>query len=414
MSPQPARLVLSCSMASSLLWLAACNSDDNSPPDFTPYAYEYGLVTGDFNNDGVVDVLSASTLYRPHSPYYDGTLHVHLHDGDATAGFATAVDYSAGDEPLYLASADLNGDGLPDVVSASYVDGDIKVFLNQSSAPGTFATPVSLPSSGASQVVIADLNGDGLPDIVSADFNVSLFIQDASNPGTFLAPLGLSSGGANWVAVGDLNHDGMPDIVVVDGSGVKVFFHTGAASSTTYSAATTVFTQSVNFNLPGASLVAIGDVNADGYEDLVITDPGPTGGASPSVNVLLQDSSTPGTFAAPVSYPIAVQNRAYSIVLTDLNADGRPDIAIGESSVVSVLLQSSSTLGSYLPVTSYATPVGAFQIGVADVNGDGAVDIVTTNSTDQPLSGGQYTTRSGVLLQNAASAGSFNALADLP
>jgi hypothetical protein len=78
------------------------------------------------------------------------------------------------------------------------------------------------------------VNGDGLPDLVSADFNVSLFVQ--TSPGTFAAPISLYSGGANWVAVGDLNDDGAPDIALTDNVGVKVLMHTGAASATTYAA----------------------------------------------------------------------------------------------------------------------------------------------------------------------------------
>jgi len=51
--------------------------------------------------------------------------------------------------------------------------------------------------------------------------------------------------------------------------------HTGAASATTYAAPVTVFTQTPNLNVVGANLIAIADVNGDGLNDLVITDPGP-------------------------------------------------------------------------------------------------------------------------------------------
>src|SRR5580658_6672287 len=81
-----------------------------------------------------------------------------------------------GNNPLYLASADINGDGFMDVISASYDDGVLAVFFNDKASPGTFNTPLILNSPGASQVAIADMNGDGMPDLISADFNVSLFI----------------------------------------------------------------------------------------------------------------------------------------------------------------------------------------------------------------------------------------------
>jgi hypothetical protein len=115
-----------------------------------------------------------------------------------------------------------------------------------------------------------------------------------------------------------------------------------------------------------------------------------------------------------VSYPIAPNNRAYDIHLVDVNNDGRLDIVIGESSVVSVLLQSSTTAGTFMPVTTYSTPVGAYQIGFLDANGDGLIDIVTTNSAAQPYSNGAYTTQPGVLLQQSATPGTFSALQNLP
>ena len=79
------------------------------------------------------------------------------------------------------------------------------------------------------------------------------------------------------MAVGDLNGDGIPDIALTDAVGVKVLMHTGAAGSITYAAPVSVFTQSPNPGIQGANLIAIADVNGDGLNDLVITDPGPVG-----------------------------------------------------------------------------------------------------------------------------------------
>ena len=89
---------------------------------------------------------------------------------------------------------------LADVVSASAAYGTLSVFLNTAQTPGTFATPIVLNSPGASQAAVADMNGDGLPDLVSADFDVSLFLQ--TSPGVFASPVSLYSGrrelGGRW------------------------------------------------------------------------------------------------------------------------------------------------------------------------------------------------------------------------
>jgi hypothetical protein len=255
------------------------------------------------------------------------------------------------------------------------------------------------------------MNADGLPDLISADFTVSLFVQ--TSPGTFAAPLALYSGGANWVAVGDLNGDGAPDVALTDGVGVKVLMHTGAASATTYAAPATVFTQTANLNVAGANIIAIADVNGDGLNDLVITDPGPTGGMTPTVNVLLQDAANHGSFLAPVSYAITTPDSPQSILVTDLQGSGKLDIVIGGEETVIVLLHDPANPGRFLASTSYPAE-DAHEIAVADINGDGKPDIVVSNGVSHPLQAGVVATMPGVLLQSATTPGTFAALQDLP
>ncbi len=376
-----------------------------------PTEISRGVVTGNFNGTAFasesVVALSALQPWTPNS----GNLKVYLATGPGA--FASPVYVADGDNPLYAASADLNGDGLPDVVSASLADGTLAVFFNDKSSPGTLNTPVVLSSPGASQLAIGDMNHDGLPDLVSADYGVSLFVQ--SSPGTFAAPISLYPGGANWVAVGDLNGDGNLDVALTDAAGVKVLLHTGAASATTYAAPVSVFTQSANAYVTGANLIAIADVNGDGANDLVITDPGPTGGMTPTVNILLQNKASPGTFLAPVSYPIAAQDLCQSIVVTDMDGDGRPDIVIGGQQTVTVLLQNHAPAapGTFMAATVYAAP-GANEIAVADINGDGKPDIVVSNGVTSPTVNGVVTANPGVLLQSNTSPGSFGALQNLP
>ncbi|HEY0801269.1 MAG TPA: VCBS repeat-containing protein, partial [Steroidobacteraceae bacterium] len=255
--------------------LASC--DDNHNGCFgcvivTPTEFSAGVVSADFNGDGFADVIELSSVLPPVSA---NPSHIKAYLSTAAGAFGSPVFTPDGFNPLYLAGADLNGDGVMDVVSASFDDGALDVFFNNKTSPGTFNPALVLNSPGASQLAIADMNGDGLLDLVSADFNVSLFVQTSA--GTFAAPISLYSGGANWVALGDLNGDGAPDVALTDSVGVKVLMHTGAASATTFAAPVTVFTQSPNFNVAGGNIIAIADLDGDGLYDLVITDPGPTG-----------------------------------------------------------------------------------------------------------------------------------------
>lgn len=403
-----ARRVHRSGAALALLALGACHDSSYDLPAPQPFEVSYGVAAADVNHDGLVDVLALSTVQPIEAP---GQSNVKTYLGSGSGPFGAPRLTAAGTEPLWIVAADINGDGAADFATASYDDGTISVFFNSAASPGSFNVPLALPSAGVSQFAVADMTGDGLPDIVAADFNVSLFVQTA--PGLFASPVPLYAGGANWVALGDLDHDGIPDVALTDATGVKVLLHTGAAGTTTYAAPVSVFTQTPNANLSGANVVAIGDVDGDGYNDLVITDPGPTGGAAPTVNVLRQNPMARGTFLPAVAYPIVTQDISASIRLADLTGTGALDIVIGAYNHVTVLLHDPANPGKFLPATIYAAP-GAYEIAIADVNGDGRPDIVVANGVSHPVVGGTTTTKPGVLLQSAASPGTFAALADLP
>jgi hypothetical protein len=399
-------LIIACTV------LVSCDDHDHHGcygcGNITPTEFSNGVVSADFNGDGFADVVALSTVQPAVSP---NPSNIKAYLSTAAGAFAAPAATPDGFNPLYLASADLNGDGLMDVVTASFDDGALGVFFNNKTSPGTFNPALVLNSPGASQVAIADMNGDGLPDLVSADFNVSLFVQ--TSPGTFAAPVGLYAGGANWVALGDLNADGAADVALADSVGVKVLMHTGAASSTTFAAPAAVFTQSPNANVAGGNIIAIGDVDGDGLNDLVITDPGPTGGMATAVYILIQNPATQGTFLTPVGYPIATQDRPQSILLRDLQGTGKLDIVIGGQKFVTVLLHDPANPGKFLAANVYPA-AGANEIAIADINGDGKPDIVLSNGVTFPMQGGVATTHPGVLLQSATTPGSFGALQDLP
>ena len=392
--------------------LVSCHNgyDNDCCVSYTPTEGSYGVVAGDFNGDAFTDVLALSTLY-PITAAGQSNVKAYLSTGPGA--FAAPVLYGAGTDPLWIAAADLNNDGATDVVTASYDDGALAVLFANKAVPGTFNPAVMLSSPGASQVAVLDMNGDGLPDLVSADFGVSLFMQTSA--GTFASPVSLYSGGANFVALGDLNNDGVPDVALTDSTGVKVLLRTGGLAATTFAAPATVFTQTSNANLVGANLIAIGDIDGDGLNDLVITDPGPTGGATPTINILLQDPSNLGSFLPPVSYPGTTDDVPVSIVLKDLTGAGNGvlDIVVGNQQSVTVLLHDPQNRGKFLAATTYPAP-GANEIAIADVDGDGFLDIITSNGATQPTVNGTVTTEPGVLLQSATTPGTFAALKNLP
>jgi hypothetical protein len=398
-----------CALLGILPLLVSCHDHDClGCGNFPPTEISLGVVAGNFTNTGHTSIIATSTVLT--NPQLNaGYLKLYLSSGAGT--FAAPVYTPDGNDPLFLASADLNGDKLPDLVSASFNDGALIVFLNDATAPGTFGAPVILPSPGTNQVAIGDMNGDGMLDLVSSDFNVSLFLQ--TSPGVFGTPISLYPGGANWVAVGDLNGDGIADVALTDAVGVKLLLHTGAASSMTFAAPVQVYAPTASNAILGANLIAIADVNGDGLNDLVITDPGPATGGAPTVVVLLQDPAHKGQFLAPVSYATQPYNQPQSIIVTDINGDGHPDIVVGGETGVVVLLQNAASPGTFMAATAYAAPE-ANSIAIADVNGDGHLDIIVSTGPMQSLVNGVYTNVPGVLLQSATSPGTFGALQSLP
>ena len=167
-------------------------------------------------------------------------------------------------------------------------------------------------------------------------------------------------------------------------------------------------------HVAGANLIAIADVNGDGINDLVITDPGPYRRPEPHGVGAAAGRGQPRDVLGPRErYPTAAGSLAQSIVVTDVNGDGIPDIVIGGTGAVSVLLQDPANRGAFLATSNYAAP-NANQIAVADTNADGLVDIIVSTGASQPVVNGVITNTPGVLLQSASAPGTFGALQNLP
>src|SRR6266852_4026269 len=173
-----------------------------------------GLVTGDFNNDGNQDLV---VNLNPNG------IAVMLGNGDGT--FQSAVTYPTDQLPSGLTVADLNGDGIPDVIAT----GDkVDVFLGK--GDGTFPKRVDYNAGNFPvQVITGDFNADGKLDIAAAAEGTAairaLEILPGNGDGTFQPPVEIADGTtvAGPMAVGDLNQDGTTD-VFVSGNPGSVFF----------------------------------------------------------------------------------------------------------------------------------------------------------------------------------------------
>jgi len=259
------------------------------------------VASGDINGDGKPDLVLADASAT-------GGAIVLFQDPANPGKFLAPMTLAvSANSAAAVTIGDLNGDGAPDIVAATSDangnNGAIYVFYQNATTRGTFLAPVTVPAGAQPEAVrIADVNGDGLPDIVVANLDpgadgtgsagVSVLLQDAAHPGSFLAPVTYATqGDAIDVAVADLNGDGKPDLVVANlepapSGSVSVLLQDPARPG--------VFLAATSYRGFGQPLaVAIGDLNGDGHPDIAVAD-------GVSATVMLQIATAPGTFAQAV------------------------------------------------------------------------------------------------------------------
>jgi hypothetical protein len=322
----------------------------------------------------------------------------------AQMNFAAPARYSpGGNGPNVVAMADLNGDGKLDIVVGNWCmnntvpcpGSSVGVLLGN--GDGTFKPGVAYASGGVYLpfVAIADLNGDGKLDIVAANCGNALnnhCIGAGGNMGVLLGhgdgtfqpattiPLGGGGYGAIAVSIADVNGDGKPDLIAAGDCA------SGGCGGVLLGNGDGTFQAEIPFTTGGliAFAMVVGDVNGDGKPDVVVGHQCATQNChTSSIAVLLGNGD--GTFQVATTYD-AGGIYPDSIVLADLNADGKPDIVVANSSTsisinqgdVGILIGNGD--GTFQTAVAYpASEFGAATVDVADVNGDGKPDVVVVN-----------------------------------
>ena len=243
------------------------------PTQLSAGANPIGITVADVNGDGAPDILVSN--------YFGNSISVLINSprGIGTVTFANAATYStnsaagaSGQNPVSIAAADFNGDGKPDLVTANYTSNSVSIFLNQGS--GRFsANPSAIYNLAAGAnpyfVAAADFNGDGFPEIAVANYNTSsVSVLPNSGTGTFGAATTYNTGAVgtsqdSGLVVGDFNGDGVPDIAVSNYTDSSVSMLLGLnPSSTTLTLAPnpSVFGQSVALTATVTPSTATGTV----------------------------------------------------------------------------------------------------------------------------------------------------------
>jgi hypothetical protein len=175
------------------------------------------LAVGDFNGDGKLDFATTGNLMA-------------LGNGDGTFQAPVALTANPPIEGFsHIASADLNGDGWPDLVITAQFQSEVYVLLNNQH--GGFNETIIQTGVGAQPVnlAIADVNGDGKLDIVLEDYDVGAMIYIGNGKGGFTYKETLSGPDpvSGTVMVSDVNGDGIPDIELLNSNTLAIFLGEG-------------------------------------------------------------------------------------------------------------------------------------------------------------------------------------------
>jgi hypothetical protein len=294
--------------------------------------------------------------------------------------FSPAVNYPTGSiYPFAIAAGDLNGDGKLDLATANSTSNVAAVLLGRGN--GTFQAPATYSTgtnSYPNYVAIGDVNGDGKNDLVSSNnYSAGLAVLLGNGNGTFQAATIYFTGArVVGVVLRDLNADGKLDLITsnTSNSAVGVLLGKGDGTFQTVKA----FSTGLN-TFPVTP--AVGDINGDGKPDIV--SPNNYNG---TVGLLLGNGD--GTFQPVVTLALGGGSQPTAVTLGDTNSDGKLDIVTSNYGTNTVGVFTGTGNGSFQAVTTYRTGASSTPTDVllADLNGDGTLDIATATQGTNAVS----------------------------
>jgi hypothetical protein len=337
------------------------------------------VLAGDMNNDRKLDLIVGCGKAR----------NVLIFPGKGDGQFGAPISQTVPDNPGEMALGDVNGDGKLDVAIASHDSYGVMLLLgdgkgNLSIGPNSPVVMKLGQHPHTHGLSLVDMNRDNKLDLVtinSSDNDVSLALGDGL--GNFVRtsqsfPVGPSPYPS---AVGDVNNDGWPDIVATATA-------TGSArrEQLPFSRALTLLLSDGKGSFASRQLplrtgepwfAAMADFNGDGKSDIVATHH-----EQNPMTVMIGDGH--GGFAEAGGSPFDFGHTLFHVAIADVNRDGRMDVVAAGGDSVRIILGDGR--GGFTSAQPVAVGNGVWRLVTAELNGDGKIDIVTSNLESNSVS----------------------------
>ena len=350
--------------------------------------------------------------YAPAADLPSGVVYWRVHPGTVTAVTSATWEFSVGARSAPVDTSwgttfDVNGDGFADVVvGADTVSskGAAYVYLGSANGPGASAdTTLTAPSDGtfgSSVASAGDVNGDGYADLIVGDASGGAYLYLGGPSGVATSPTALSNPagagvyfGGSVAGAGDVNGDGFADVIVgapgvASGAG-SVYLYLGSSAGIGTTPATTLSGVDGDNGAFGTSVASAGDINGDGYADIIVGASG-AGNTAGSAYVYLGGAS--GLSTAPslsLNDPPLTSIDQFGAAVAgagDVNGDGYADFVVGafgtatQTGAAYVYLGAQHAVAT-TPATTLKGLVSEDQFGFSvsgagDVDGDGYGDLL--------------------------------------
>jgi hypothetical protein len=334
-------------------------------------------ILADLHHDGKLDLLIGNLNLVPEA----GVVTELPGNGDGT--FGSPITFDAGPLTTSIAAADLTGNGVLDLVTVS----EAGVTVYPGNGDGSFQTaPDVAADAGPFSIAQGDFTGSGITDLVTANINSStVSVLLGNGDGTFKPAVNYQAGfEPRSVAVGDLLNNGKLDLVVADSSQPPndsgIFAVLLGNGDGTFQAP--IF----NTVRPGFDLlshIAVGDLNGDGIPDVAVTDQfeDPLLGFTSGVSILAGNGD--GTFRPWVELLLGDQAQPQGLLVDAFNGDGFNDIAVASRNGVTLFFGSASGRFQATGLLDGGFPQA---VAAGDLAGNGLIDFAAPNFGDQTVS----------------------------